>query len=413
MFARYAAIAVVLGAPCALGACATSAGTPDGGAAPAPEAEGGGGGTDAGVVSRAEAGGPDASSVGEGDSSADAGDPACGVAPGTLGSASVSVTFADSIMARWPDPRNVSGTTHGWDYTVGVVLQGMARVYQRTGDARYLAYIQQYVDDFVDDGGTNSGLPAIPPSSNYDLDDFEPGNLLLFLYQKTGTSGYAVAAQSLLALFDDYPRNAGGGFWHKGTYPDQMWLDGIYMAEPFIAGYGALFPSCGSFCDTTPGQQIGLIAQHTQDSTSGLLYHAWDQSLAASWADPTTGRSPVIWSRGLGWFAMALVDVLQVTPSSSPTHSQLSQSCNPWRPVSRQARMLGPASGIRWSPTDAAATTSRRRGAECSSTPSRPGSTDATSTPAIGPWPRAPGRVCRPRSPAMRWAPSSPTPSRR
>jgi unsaturated rhamnogalacturonyl hydrolase len=318
-FARYAGMVVSLGAGWALAACARP---PDLGSPAPPTTEAGAGDSAVGPTSPSDSGMDGPAAAGRGDAS-DAGDAACTVEAGALGSTSLSVTFADSIMARWPDPRDVSGTAHGWDYTVGIVLQGLARVYQRTGDARYLAYIRQYVDDFVDDAGENSGLPAVPPTTNYDLDNFQPGNLLLFLYQETGATGYAVAAQSLRALFDDYPRNAAGGFWHKGTYPDQMWLDGIYMAEPFIAGYGAIFPTCGSFCDTTPGQQIALIAQHTTDSTSGLLYHAWDQSLSASWANPTTGRSPAIWSRGLGWFAMALVDVLRLTPSSNPTHAQL------------------------------------------------------------------------------------------
>jgi unsaturated rhamnogalacturonyl hydrolase len=253
----------------------------------------------------------------------DAGGGACGAAPGPLTSSSVAVQFADGILARWPDPRNIGGSMHGWDYTVGVVLQGLARVYGRTGDDRYLAYIRQYADDFIDDAGANSGLPAIPPTTNYDLDNFEPGNLLLWLYAKTGVPRYQAAAQSLLSLFDDYPRNDAGGFWHKGTYPDQMWLDGIYMAEPFIAGYGAQFPSCGAFCTTTPGAQIELIAQRTIDPDSGLFFHGWDQSLTASWADPHTGRSPVVWSRGLGWFAMALIDVLAVTPSSNTVRPRL------------------------------------------------------------------------------------------
>lgn len=248
---------------------------------------------------------------------------ACGTALGRLSPSSVAVRFADGILARWPDPRNIGGTMHGWDYTVGVVLQGLARVYDRTGDARYLTYVRQYADDFINDAGANSGLPAIPPSTNYDLDNFEPGNLLLWVYAKTGIGRYQAAAQSLLALFDNYPRNDAGGFWHKGTYPNQMWLDGIYMAEPFIAGYGAQFPSCGSFCATTPGTQIELIAEHTIDADSGLFFHGWDQSLAASWADPHTGRSPIVWSRGLGWFAMALIDVLAVTPSSSTVRPRL------------------------------------------------------------------------------------------
>jgi unsaturated rhamnogalacturonyl hydrolase len=319
----------LLGAACVLAACGDWPATPG-----APDRGGSEAGGDAGDVAMARRdGAADASSTldagadqaSQGTDGTTAGDAACGAALGTLSATSLSVSFADSILARWPDPRNVGGSAHGWDYTVGVVLQGMGRVYERTGDARYLAYIQQYVDDFVDGAGNNSGLPPIPPSTNYDLDNFEPGNLLLFLYQQTGKNAYALAAQSLLALLGDYPRNADGGFWHKGSYPNQMWLDGIYMAEPFIAGHGALFSSCGSLCDTTPGQQIALVAQHTVDPSSGLLYHAWDESLSASWANATTGRSPVIWSRGLGWFGMALIDVLRVTPPSNPDRPQLIQ----------------------------------------------------------------------------------------
>jgi len=125
------------------------------------------------------------------------------------------------------------------------------------------------------------------------------------------------------AVYDNIPRNPDGGFWHKQTYPNQMWLDSIYMGEPFLARYGAVFGTCGAFCADTPVQQITLLATHVRDAATGLLYHAWDQSLMASWADPTTGRSPEVWGRALGWYAMSLVDILPDLPADHPGRAQL------------------------------------------------------------------------------------------
>jgi unsaturated rhamnogalacturonyl hydrolase len=254
----------------------------------------------------------------------DTGAPRCAPVTGRLSPTTLSVRFADSIMARWPDARNIGGTAHGWDYNVGIALQGIERVYERTGDSRYVTYIQQYVDRFVDSAGAISGLPAIP--AGYALDTIEPGTMVLFLYRQTALAKYQTAAQALLQILSGaYPRNASGGFWHKQQYPNQMWLDGIYMAEPFVAQYGTLFSTCGSFCVDTPVQQTALIAPHTLDTASGLFYHGWDATMMAAWANPATGRSPNIWSRGMGWFAMALVDVLRFLPAGDPNRLQFIQ----------------------------------------------------------------------------------------
>jgi len=137
---------------------------------------------------------------------------------------------------------------------------------------------------------------------------------------------HRVAADNIRARYASIPRNADGGFWHKQQYPNQMWLDSIYMGEPFLARYGAVFGNCGTFCADTVVEQTLLIAQHVRDAATGLLYHAWDDSAAgqkAAWADPTTGRSPVIWGRALGWYAMALVDTLGDLPAAQSGRSDL------------------------------------------------------------------------------------------
>ena len=230
----------------------------------------------------------------------------------SLAADSLAVRFANAVMTRWPDPSSIT-TTAAWEYNHGIVLRGIEQVYRHTSDARYLAYIKKYADAYV----SSSGVVNLP--SAHSFDNIQPSVLLPFLFQQTATAKYHLAADSIRARYDSIPRNADQGFWHKQTYPNQMWLDSIYMGMPFLARYGAVFGTCGSFCGDTVVEQVTLLAQHVRDATTGLLYHAWDDSAAgqkAAWADATTGRSPVIWGRALGWYAMALVDTLGDLPAS-------------------------------------------------------------------------------------------------
>jgi unsaturated rhamnogalacturonyl hydrolase len=232
---------------------------------------------------------------------------------------SLAVRFANAVMTNWPDPSNITKTA-AFEYNHGIVLRGMEQVYRRTSDARYLAYIKKYVDAYVSD----SGVVDIP--SEHSFDNIQPSVLLPFLYQQTGTAKYQLGANSIRARYDSIPRNADKGFWHKQSCPNQMWLDSIYMGEPFLARYGAVFGTCGTFCADTVVEQVLLIADHVRDTATGLLYHAWDDSAAgqkASWADPTTGRSPIIWGRAMGWYAMALVDTLGDLPPSQSNRSDM------------------------------------------------------------------------------------------
>jgi rhamnogalacturonyl hydrolase YesR len=238
---------------------------------------------------------------------------------GALPATGLAVRFANAVMSRWPDPINIS-SQNAWEYNHGIVLRGMQQVWSHSCDPKIVSYIRKYADEFVDASGTVN-IPAA-----HSFDNIEPSVLLPFLYQQTGMAKYHTAADNIRARYDTIPTNADGGFWHKQTYPNQMWLDSIYMGEPFLDQYSVVFGSCGTFCSDTIFKQMLLLSQHVRDATTGLLYHAWDDSPAgqkAAWADPTTGRSSVVWDRALGWYAMALVDMLPDLPAGANRDSLL------------------------------------------------------------------------------------------
>jgi unsaturated rhamnogalacturonyl hydrolase len=237
----------------------------------------------------------------------------------SLAADSLAVRFANMVLSHWPDPAGI-WTSKGFEYNHGIVLRGIEQVFRRTGDARYLAYIKKYVDENVND----SGVVNIAATHSFDI--IQPSVLLPFLYQQTGLAKYQTAADNIRARYDTIPRNPDKGFWHKDIYPNQMWLDSIYMGETFLARYGAVFGTCGSFCGDTVVEQSLLIAQHTLDAPTGLYVHAWDDSAAGqkvAWADPTTGRSPSIWGRAVGWYAMALADTLADLPADQAGRSDM------------------------------------------------------------------------------------------
>ncbi|MBE3133000.1 MAG: glycoside hydrolase family 88 protein, partial [Acidobacteria bacterium] len=226
--------------------------------------------------------------------------------------------FADLILAEWPDPAAIDPARNGWEYNTGIVLFGMSKMYDQSKDPRYLAYIRRWVDSYVGDKG-NLGWNQ---ERTHNLDYIQPANLILFLYERTGEERYKIAAKAVREAIDKIPRNADGGFWHKSIYPNEMWIDGIYMAGPFLMRYGTLVGD-GEVSQQTAVEQALLAARHCFDPKTGLLFHAWDQDRNAAWANPATGVSPVFWSRGMGWYVMALVDILETLPASHPGYAEL------------------------------------------------------------------------------------------
>ena len=217
----------------------------------------------------------------------------------------------EGIMQKHPDPHSLGN----WGYAISLYLYGQYLVYKRTSDRRYLDYIKGWVDNNVDSSGTiNRPISA--------LDYMLPGNLLLVLYKETGEHKYQIAAESIRKRLDTYPRTEDGGFWHALSRQHQLWLDGMYMSMPFLVRYGVMFKDQQYACDEAV-KQLLIYAHHLNDPASGLLFHAYDESGQQPWADPVTHHSPIFWCRAIGWYGMALIEVLEVLPHSHPHRSDL------------------------------------------------------------------------------------------
>jgi unsaturated rhamnogalacturonyl hydrolase len=231
----------------------------------------------------------------------------------------ISERMATSAMQTlWRDAaKGEDGAPARWTYEHGVFLKGIERVWLDTGDGKYFRYIEQGIDRFVGDDGAIRTYRL----DDYNLDNIMPGRLLLTLYKVTERDKYRKAAALLREQLRTHPRTSEGGFWHKKIYPYQMWLDGLYMAEPFYAEYAATFDEPEAFDDIA--KQFILMERHARDPQTGLLYHGWDESRKQRWADPQTGHSPNFWGRAVGWYAMALVDTLDYFPANHPKRGEL------------------------------------------------------------------------------------------
>ncbi|HTV03747.1 MAG TPA: glycoside hydrolase family 88 protein [Acidobacteriaceae bacterium] len=229
-----------------------------------------------------------------------------------------SQRVANTVMQRWPDGRLAGpDVPPKWNYELAILLNGMDAAWYNTADGDDYHYIQQSMDQIVLPGGS---IPTYTEAS-YSLDNIALGRELLLLYRVTREQKYYKAALLLRNQLADQPRNASGGFWHKQIYPNQMWLDGLYMAEPFYAEYASVFHEPADFADIT--RQFSLIDQHVRSPKTGLLYHAWDESRKQTWAGKTTGTSHIFWARGMGWYMMALVDTLPYYSKDDPGRETL------------------------------------------------------------------------------------------
>jgi unsaturated rhamnogalacturonyl hydrolase len=226
--------------------------------------------------------------------------------------------MALSIMKRHPEAYMIDEVkTPKWDYVHGLVLHSFEELYKKNADSRYTSYIKNYVDALVQSDGTIKTYEF----EKYNIDMVVAGRLLFNIYEITKDNRYLIAMQTLKKQIEGQPRTIGGGFWHKKTYPNQMWLDGLYMGEPFYAQYTATYENGKNLDDIA--KQFEQIQLHATDPKTGLLYHGWDESKKMAWANATTGTSPNFWSRSIGWYMMALVDVLDYFPKDNPKQKEL------------------------------------------------------------------------------------------
>jgi rhamnogalacturonyl hydrolase YesR len=228
-----------------------------------------------------------------------------------------SVTTANSFIDKYPDPDSIHWfqQSNHFDWQAGYNMFAMEKLWKATGDVRYFRYLKRYVDQQVDSAGN---IPGFQPNA---LDHFIPGYAILFMYEKTHLDKYRIAAMKMFEAMKTYPRNADGSFWHSaGWAQHQMWVDGVFMGQIFMARYGKLFSDTSAYNEVT--RQMKLVLNHCQ-KTNGLLLHAWDESRKAVWADKTTGLAPEVWSEGLGWFAVLIADVFDFLPKENPDYPVL------------------------------------------------------------------------------------------
>lgn len=223
-----------------------------------------------------------------------------------------------TVISIWKDSlSSKDGKPAKWTYDQSVVLEGINGLWKATGDGKYFKYIQNSMDRFVDETGDIHTYNF----DNLTLDNIAPGRILLLLYNVTGKKKYLNAVQILRKQLASQPRTNEGGFWHKKIYPNQMWLDGLYMAEPFYTEYANTFHEDTDYKDIA--SQFILMEKHARDSATGLLYHGYDESKEQKWANKQTGYSANFWGRAMGWYGMGLVDVLENFPDDQPQKKEL------------------------------------------------------------------------------------------
>ena len=290
------------------------------------------------------------------------------LAPGNVG-----ITVANYMLNRWPSLHledaactdcfslNYALAVPGpspkyWEYTNGVPLFGIQKLYGKTHNAAYYDYVKTWVDYYVAaDGTINYGTPPTQTTRANDpliQDTMQPATLLFDLYEKTHDSKYLNAMKNARAVFDRIYQNSAGAFWHKPNYARQQWLDAIYMSEPFIARYGALFadqvkPGDAAACFQVATTQIKLADAVAFDPQKNLHYHGWNGDEAHDWTlnlpNPTTGAlmgcglcttnkippltgtrvSPILWARSIAWYITGIVDVLEYLPKDHADRAKL------------------------------------------------------------------------------------------
>ncbi|MFO8000335.1 MAG: glycoside hydrolase family 88 protein [Marinilabilia sp.] len=236
--------------------------------------------------------------------------------------ANYSEEVARDFIEQVPNPDSIHWETdpNHFSWQAGYIMFAMEKMWHNTGDSVYFNYIKRYVDQQVDEKG------HVPDFENDALDNFLPGYAILFMYEETGLEKYKTAATHIRNGFDDYPRAPNGLFIHaiSDWSKEQVWVDGVFMGQIFLARYGQVIGDRDYAFDEVV-KQMTLITNKCQKS-NGLLLHGWDPTKEAGWADPETGLSPEVWSEGLGWFAVLIADVFEYLPQDQPGRDRLMET---------------------------------------------------------------------------------------
>jgi unsaturated rhamnogalacturonyl hydrolase len=221
-----------------------------------------------------------------------------------------SVRMADNVMMLADSLIYYVEGRPKWAYDVAFL--GMAIDRLGNVESKYSEYMEDWVNYFVRDDGSVIDYSI----QEYNLDRIYPGRNVMTVYRRDPQQKYKTALDNFIEQLKTHPKTKSGGYWHKQIYPWQMWLDGIYMGSSFMVQYAKQFNSPEWF--DVAVRNTKLIYEKTLDPATGLLMHAWDESRQQKWCDPETGKSHYPWSRAIGWYTMAIVDILDYLPADHP-----------------------------------------------------------------------------------------------
>ena len=207
-------------------------------------------------------------------------------------------------VPAWNIEKALEGKAVGWNYIDGCMILALLEIYQTTGEEKYYEFANAFIDHRVREDGSISGYSV----DEYNLDNVNAGKTLFALYDINGKEKYRRAIDLIYSQVQTQPRTAEGNFWHKKIYPNQVWLDGMYMAQPFYMEYETRFNGKKNYEDIFG--QFHNVIEHMRDPETGLYYHGYDASRTVFWCDKETGLSQNFWLRALGWYSMALLDTL-------------------------------------------------------------------------------------------------------
>lgn len=222
--------------------------------------------------------------------------------------------IAQTVMTRYPSALLIPFKP--WCYPQGYFLTGLDKLWRTTGDRKYYDYMMSWAESVVDEDGNPRYFRG------RSMDDMMAGAVVVWAYRHTGDERFRKAADKIRRSYDDYPRTSDGIFWHGRGTVGQIWVDGVFMGQMFLTKYGKYIGD-SDYCFDEAARQLKGMYTHLHKGDSGLLLHGWDEDKDARWADRETGFAPEVWSEGMGWYALILVETLEVFPKDHPGYKEL------------------------------------------------------------------------------------------
>ncbi|MDE5584223.1 MAG: glycoside hydrolase family 88 protein [Ruminococcus sp.] len=192
-----------------------------------------------------------------------------------------------------------------WNYIDNCMIRAVIMLYELTGDDRLFAYVKRFIDYYIDSDGS---IPTMN-ISDYNLDNVNGGKNIIYLFNKIKSEKYLNAMNKIFLQLESQPRLECGNFWHKAIYPHQVWLDGVYMALPFMVEYAEISGKNQLYKDVF--RQLENIRTIMREEKSGLYFHGYDERREQFWADSVTGLSAEFWLRSMGWLVSGLADICE------------------------------------------------------------------------------------------------------